>query len=95
MVQELTPLLVPVVAFQLVSAAVFMALVPGLDFGTALGKAKESVHLSLYANATSKASAWHLPRAHWIEPSWNRTLEYLHHSRRSLSSVGGEWRQYF
>ena len=46
-----------------------------LDFATAMGKAKESVHLSLYANATSKASVWHLPRAHWIE-SWGDVRAY-------------------
>ncbi len=40
-----------------------------LGFGAALGKAKTSIHLSLYPDETSRASEWHLPRAHWLE-SW-------------------------
>jgi MoCo/4Fe-4S cofactor protein with predicted Tat translocation signal len=41
------------------------------DFGlgAALAKVKNSVHLSLYENETSRAAAWHLPMAHWLE-SW-------------------------
>ena len=40
-----------------------------LDFASALGKVKESIHLSLYDDETSRACTWHLPRAHWLE-SW-------------------------
>lgn len=40
-----------------------------LDFKTALAKAGTSVHLSTYENETSRASRWHVPRAHLLE-SW-------------------------
>ena len=40
-----------------------------LNFPEALAKAKVSVHLSSYYDETSAASAWHLPRAHFLE-SW-------------------------
>ena len=40
-----------------------------LDFASALKKAKSAIHLSLFANETSAACAWQLPRAHYLE-SW-------------------------
>jgi len=40
-----------------------------LGFGAALGKVKNSVHLAEYANETSYATTWHVPRAHYLE-SW-------------------------
>jgi len=41
-----------------------------LGFTEALAKAGTSIHLSLYANETSQACTWHLPRAHYLE-SWS------------------------
>jgi molybdopterin-containing oxidoreductase family iron-sulfur binding subunit len=41
----------------------------GLDFAGALGKVRQSFHLSSYADETSAACSWHLPRAHYLE-SW-------------------------
>jgi molybdopterin-containing oxidoreductase family iron-sulfur binding subunit len=38
-----------------------------LDFATALGKVKTSVHLHEYRNETSLATSWHVPRAHFLE----------------------------
>jgi molybdopterin-containing oxidoreductase family iron-sulfur binding subunit len=38
-----------------------------LDFPGALGKVKTSIHLSSYADETSAACTWHLPRAHYLE----------------------------
>ncbi|MFM7050810.1 MAG: TAT-variant-translocated molybdopterin oxidoreductase [Planctomycetota bacterium] len=40
-----------------------------LDFAAKMSKAKEVVHLSFYANETSKSSActWHVPAAHSLE----------------------------
>ncbi|HAC08426.1 MAG TPA: molybdopterin oxidoreductase, partial [Phycisphaerales bacterium] len=46
-----------------------------LDFATAMGRAKETVHLSLRANATSAVSTWHLPRTHFLE-SWGDVRGY-------------------
>ncbi|MAD19888.1 MAG: molybdopterin oxidoreductase [Planctomycetaceae bacterium] len=46
-----------------------------LDFATAIGRAKEVVHLSLRANATSAVSTWHLPRTHFLE-SWGDVRAY-------------------
>ena len=40
-----------------------------LDFAAALAKVPVSVHLSLYANETSRVSLWHVPQAHYLE-SW-------------------------
>ena len=40
-----------------------------LDFAGALGKVKNSVHLSGYSDETSAKCNWHLPRAHYLE-SW-------------------------
>jgi molybdopterin-containing oxidoreductase family iron-sulfur binding subunit len=49
-----------------------------LGFAAALGKVKESLHLSAYHNETSAATNWHLPRAHFLEGwgdarSWDGT----------------------
>jgi len=38
-----------------------------LDLARALAEVPNTVHLSLYVNETSRASAWHLPRAHFLE----------------------------
>lgn len=43
-----------------------------LEFAAALKKVKTSIHLSLYANETSKGCTWHVPRAHALE-SWGDT----------------------
>jgi len=40
-----------------------------LGFDAAIGKAKNSIHLSLYDNETSNACVWHVNRAHYLE-SW-------------------------
>ena len=40
-----------------------------LGFDSALGKAKNSIHLSLYDNETSALCLWHVNRAHYLE-SW-------------------------
>jgi MoCo/4Fe-4S cofactor protein with predicted Tat translocation signal len=40
-----------------------------LDFARVLGKAKSSVHLSLFEDETSQKCEWHLPEAHFLE-SW-------------------------
>jgi MoCo/4Fe-4S cofactor protein with predicted Tat translocation signal len=53
-----------------------------LDFGSALGKVKTSIHLSLYEDETSEKCGWHLPAAHYLESwgdalSWNGTLSIV------------------
>ena len=40
-----------------------------LDFATRLPKVRQSFHLSLYEDETSRLSTWHLPEAHYLE-SW-------------------------
>lgn len=40
-----------------------------LDFAAAFGRVPTRIHLSLYRNETSRASTWHVPRAHFLE-SW-------------------------
>jgi molybdopterin-containing oxidoreductase family iron-sulfur binding subunit len=40
-----------------------------LGFAELIGRARVSVHLSLYDNETSRRCGWHLPRAHFLE-SW-------------------------
>ncbi len=40
-----------------------------LSFKSALSKAENSVHLSLYRDETSRSATWHLPMAHYLE-SW-------------------------
>ncbi len=40
-----------------------------VDFAGALGRVPHTIHLSLYVNETSRACAWHVPRAHFLE-SW-------------------------
>ena len=49
---------------------------PTPDFATSLKSVKTTIHLSLYANETSKRCVWHIPRAHALE-SWGdtRTLD--------------------
>ncbi len=46
-----------------------------LDFFGHLAAVKNSVHLSLYNNETSRACTWHLPRAHHLE-SWGDARAY-------------------
>jgi MoCo/4Fe-4S cofactor protein with predicted Tat translocation signal len=53
-----------------------------LAFGDALGKAKNSIHLSLYEDETSERCSWHLNAAHYLESwgdalSWNGTLSIV------------------
>ncbi len=43
-----------------------------LKFSEALGKVKNTIHLSGYFDETSKAASWHLPQAHYLE-SWGDT----------------------
>lgn len=38
-----------------------------LDFAAALGAVKNSIHLSLFEDETSRASSWHVPQAHFLE----------------------------
>lgn len=38
-----------------------------IPFAEALGKVKNSIHLSLYEDETSRASSWHVPQAHFLE----------------------------
>jgi len=40
-----------------------------LDFGKAMARANERVHLGLYDDATARSCTWHLPQAHYLE-SW-------------------------
>jgi molybdopterin-containing oxidoreductase family iron-sulfur binding subunit len=40
-----------------------------LQFARALGKARQSIHLSLIPDETSQLCSWYLPRAHYLE-SW-------------------------
>jgi len=40
-----------------------------IPFADAIGKAKNSIHLSLYEDETSERVGWHLPAAHYLE-SW-------------------------
>ncbi len=43
-----------------------------LDLATKLQRAATSIHLSDYADETSQACTWHVPRAHYLE-SWGDT----------------------
>ncbi|HEX7838391.1 MAG TPA: TAT-variant-translocated molybdopterin oxidoreductase [Kofleriaceae bacterium] len=50
-----------------------------LDFAAALKKVKTSLHLHEHRNETSLASAWHVPRAHFLEAwgdvrTWDGTI---------------------
>jgi len=50
-----------------------------LDFAAALKNVKTSLHLHEYRNETSLASAWHVPRAHFLEAwgdvrTWDGTV---------------------
>lgn len=40
-----------------------------LEFGKAMARASERIHLGLHEDATGQASRWHLPAAHYLE-SW-------------------------
>jgi Fe-S-cluster-containing dehydrogenase component len=46
-----------------------------LDFRTALGKAKTSVHLGSHVGETGTEAIWHLPAAHYLE-SWSDVRSY-------------------
>jgi len=46
-----------------------------LAFADAIGKAKNSIHLSLYEDETSERASWHLPAAHYLE-SWGDALAW-------------------
>jgi molybdopterin-containing oxidoreductase family iron-sulfur binding subunit len=46
-----------------------------LNFAEAYGKVAARIHLSLYRDETSRASTWHLPRAHFLE-SWDDARAY-------------------
>lgn len=43
-----------------------------LDFASALGRVKNSIQLSHYADETSRSMKWHIPQAHYLE-SWGDT----------------------
>ncbi|MBM4130514.1 4Fe-4S dicluster domain-containing protein, partial [bacterium] len=40
-----------------------------LEFGKAMARAPERIHLGLHEDATGQAASWHLPAAHYLE-SW-------------------------
>ncbi len=46
-----------------------------LNFASALGKVKTSIHLSGYRDETSVVSTWHLPKAHYLE-SWEDGMSW-------------------
>jgi molybdopterin-containing oxidoreductase family iron-sulfur binding subunit len=46
-----------------------------LDFKTALGRAKMSVHLGSHVGETGSEAIWHLPAAHYLE-SWSDVRSY-------------------
>ena len=46
-----------------------------LDFKTAMGKAKISVHLGSHIGETGQEAIWHLPAAHYLE-SWSDVRSY-------------------
>ena len=48
---------------------------PQLKFAEALARVRDSIHLSLYRDETSRACAWHVPQAHYLE-SWGDTRAY-------------------
>ncbi|MCC7380544.1 MAG: TAT-variant-translocated molybdopterin oxidoreductase [Deltaproteobacteria bacterium] len=53
-----------------------------LELAAALAKVETSVHLSLYADETSRASKWHLPLSHYLESwgdarAWDGTLSLV------------------
>jgi molybdopterin-containing oxidoreductase family iron-sulfur binding subunit len=50
-----------------------------LDFKSALGKVPTTLHLSEYADETSKVCTWHVPKAHFLEAwgdarTWDGTI---------------------
>jgi len=71
-----------------------------LDFAGAMNKARETIHLSLYADETSERASWHLPMAHFLE-SWSDAraadgtlsvlqplIEPLHGGRSAVELLG-------
>src|SRR5260370_30060880 len=46
-----------------------------LDFKTALGKVKTSVHLGSHVDETGLEAIWHVPAAHYLE-SWSDVRSY-------------------
>jgi len=46
-----------------------------LDFKTAMGKAKMTVHLGSHVSETGSEAIWHLPAAHYLE-SWSDVRSY-------------------
>ena len=46
-----------------------------LDFGAALQKVPNSLHLASYEDETSQKTTWHLPRAHFLE-AWGDTTAW-------------------
>ena len=53
-----------------------------LQFGEALKKVPNSIHLSLYDDETSQLCTWHLPRAHFLEAwgdvrAWDGTISVV------------------
>jgi MoCo/4Fe-4S cofactor protein with predicted Tat translocation signal len=53
-----------------------------VPFGEALGRVKESIHLSLYDDETSQRSVWHVNAAHYLESwgdarAWDGTISLI------------------
>jgi molybdopterin-containing oxidoreductase family iron-sulfur binding subunit len=53
-----------------------------VPFGEALGRVKESIHLSLYDDETSQRSQWHVNAAHYLESwgdarAWDGTISLI------------------
>ena len=53
-----------------------------VPFGDALGRVKESIHLSLYDDETSQRSVWHVNAAHYLESwgdarAWDGTISLI------------------
>ncbi len=46
-----------------------------LDFGAAMKRVGETVHLGLWVDETARAARWHLPRAHYLE-AWGDGRSY-------------------
>ncbi len=47
----------------------------GLDFGAAMKRAGETIHVGLWVDETARAARWHLPRAHYLE-AWGDGRSY-------------------
>jgi anaerobic selenocysteine-containing dehydrogenase len=53
-----------------------------VPFGEALGRVRESIHLSLYDDETSQRSVWHVNAAHYLESwgdarAWDGTISLI------------------